>query len=190
MCFREDALTIKMDTFLCLNFFAFFNDFKHRFTTLELNRKPFDRWSEFAWINWYFMKNLSCVFVSVFVKMHSRKRWTRFFVWFLFLFFLHFQWFQASVHYFRVESKPFDGWCKFALINWYFMKNRSCVFVSVFVKMHSQKRWTRFFEFFFTFFNDFKHRFTTLELNQNHLMDEVNLLGWIDNLWKTLVAFS
>ena len=97
-----------METFLCLFSFTCFNVFKHQ-------------------LNWYFMKNLSCVFVSVFMKMHSRKRWTRFFVWI----FLHFSMFLTTL---ELNRKPFDGCSGFAWINWYFMKNLSCVFVNI----HSQ----------------------------------------------------
>ena len=35
----------------------------------EVMLKLFDWWSEFSWINWHFVKNISCVFV----KVHSRK---------------------------------------------------------------------------------------------------------------------
>ena len=42
----------------------------------------------------------------------------------------------------------------------------------------------------FTFFNVFKHRFGTVEFNQNYLMDEVNLHGQIGTLLKTSLAFS
>ena len=56
--------------------------------------------------------------------------------------------------------------------------------------MHSQNMETFLCLNYFTFFNVFKHQFITIEVNQNHLIDEENLHGEIGTLLKTLDAFS
>ena len=56
--------------------------------------------------------------------------------------------------------------------------------------MHLQNMETFLCLNYFIFFNLFKRQFSTVELNQNHMIDEGNLHEQIDTLLKTLVAFS
>ena len=161
-------VTVRSRKYGDLSLFEFFyisQCFQASVPHCEVMLKLFDWWSEFSWINWHFVKNISCVFVKVQSRKYGNVS--------LLEFFYIFQCFQASVQYCRVQRKLFAWWNGFAWIKWHFVENITCVFVNV----HSWNMETFLCLNSFTFFNVFKHQFSTVEFNQNHLIDEVSLHG-------------